>query len=145
MRARNGAYTALAVVAWLFVGCILVQIFLAGIGVFGTNGFVTHREFGYMIGWLTLVMVVIAVAGRLGRTLIGLSVLTLVQMALQSVLILFRDDQPAVAALHPVNGVLLLIVTITIGRLAWAGRTAQARAAAADLAVVPPAPAESPS
>jgi Family of unknown function (DUF6220) len=141
MRARNGAYTALAVVAWLFVGCILVQIFLAGIGVFGTNGFVTHREFGYMIGWLTLVMVVIAVAGRLGRTLIGLSLLTLLQMALQSVLVLFRDDQPAVAALHPVNGVLLLIVTITIGRLAWAGRTAPA----ADPAVAPPAPAEAPS
>ena len=34
MRARPGAYTALAVVAWLFAACILVQVFLAGLGVF---------------------------------------------------------------------------------------------------------------
>ena len=55
------------------------------------------------------------------RRLIGLAGLTLVQMALQSVLILFRDDNPAIAALHPVNGVLLLVTTLVLGRLAWSG------------------------
>jgi Family of unknown function (DUF6220) len=125
MRARSGAYTALAVVAWLFAGCIVVQVFLAGLGVFdGAAAFVTHRNFGYVFGWLTLVMVAISIVGRLPRRLIGLSLLALAQFALQSVLILFRDDQPAVAALHPVNGVLLLVVAIAIGRIAWAGRRA---------------------
>jgi hypothetical protein len=42
-------------------------------------------------------------------------------MALQSVLILFREDAPALAALHPVNGVLLLVTTLVLGRLAWRG------------------------
>jgi uncharacterized protein DUF6220 len=132
MRARNGAYTALAVVAWIFTACILVQVFLAGMGVFdGPERFETHRNFGYTFGWLTLVMVIIAAAGRLGRVLIGLSLLTLVQFFLQSIFILFREDMPAIAALHPVNGVLLLVVALVIGRLAWAGRRAAQAAAAA--------------
>jgi hypothetical protein len=126
MRARNGAYTALAVTAWLFAGCILVQVFLAGLGVFdGPERFEAHRDFGYLFGWLTLVMVVIAVVGRLGHVLIGLSVLALAQFFLQSIFILFREDQPAIAALHPVNGVLLLVVAVAIGRLSLAGRRAQ--------------------
>jgi hypothetical protein len=128
MRARSGAYTALAVVAWLFAACIVVQVFLAGMGVFdGPERFETHRDFGYLFGWLTLVMLIIAAVGRLGRVLIGLAALSLLQFFLQSVFILFREDLPAVAALHPVNGMLLLVVAIVIGRIAWAGRTAQAR------------------
>ena len=142
MRARNGAYTALAVVAWLFAACIVIQVFLAGMGVFdGPERFETHRNFGYLFGWLTLVMVIIAAVGRLGRRLIGLSVLALVQFFLQSVFILFREDQPTIAALHPVNGVLLLVVAIAIGRVALAGR----RAAAAATASASLSPAEAAS
>ena len=139
---RTGAYSALAVVAWLLVACLLVQVFLAGMGVFdGPERFETHRNFGYLFGWLTLVMVIIAAVGRLGRLLIGLSALTLVQFFLQSIFILFREDQPAIAALHPVNGVLLLVVTIAIARLAMAGRSA-AVAAKASASLTP---AEAPS
>jgi len=144
MRARPGAYTALAVVAWLFAACIVVQVFLAGLGVFdGPQRFETHRDFGYLFGWLTLVMVIIAAVGRLGRVLVGLSLLALVQFALQSVFIVFREDLPAIAALHPVNGVLLLVVAITIGRRAWAGRRAAAAAAAASATSLAPAEAAS--
>jgi hypothetical protein len=119
-----------------------VQVFLAGLGVFdGPERFEIHRNFGYTFGWLTLVMVIIAAVGRLGRVLIGLSLLALVQFFLQSIFILFREDQPAIAALHPVNGVLLLVVAIWIGRLAWAGRKAAARAAAESGPEPSPAPA----
>jgi uncharacterized protein DUF6220 len=120
--ARTASWTALAIVAWLFAGCILIQVFLAGLGVFDSpQQFLTHREFGYLFGWLSLVALLIAAIGRLPRRLIGLAGLTLVQMALQSVLILFRADAPALAALHPVNGVLLLVTTLVLGRLAWRG------------------------
>jgi mercuric ion transport protein len=122
MTARPAPWTALAVVAWLFAGCIVIQVFLAGLGVFDSpQQFLTHRSFGYLFGWLSLVAVLIAAIGRLPRRLIGLAGLTLVQMALQSVLILFREDAPAIAALHPVNGVLLLVTTLVLGRLAWRG------------------------
>ena len=86
MRARHVARNGLAVVAWLFVACIFIQIFLAGLGVFdGPEAFITHREFGYAFGWLVLVMVVLAIVGRTGRRLIGLTVLIAVLFTLQSV------------------------------------------------------------
>ena len=131
MTARPASFTALAVVAWLFAGCIVIQVFLAGLGVFDSpQRFLTHRDFGYLFGWLSLVALLIAAIGRLPRRLIGLAGLTLVQMALQSILILFREDAPALAALHPVNGVLLLVTTLVLGRLAWRGPQTVASVAA---------------
>ena len=122
MTARTASWTALAVVAWLFAGCIVIQVFLAGLGVFDSpQRFMTHRDFGYLFGWLSLVALLIAAIGRLPRRLVGLAGLTLVQMALQSVLVLFRQDAPAIAAIHPVNGVLLLVTTLVLGQLAWRG------------------------
>jgi hypothetical protein len=123
MRARDIARTGLAIVAWLFVACILVQIFLAGLGVFDDRStFITHREFGYVFGWLTLVMLVLAIVGRVPRRLLGLVGLMLVLFALQSVFVALRGDYPTVAALHPLNGVLLLLVAIVVARSAWALR-----------------------
>jgi hypothetical protein len=128
MPSRTAIRTGLAISAAVFATLILVQVFLAGLGVFGDDrSFASHRTFGYVIGWLTLVIVVLAVAGRVGGRLLGLSFLTLAQMALQSVFVLVRADLPAVAALHPVNGVLLLVVAIAIARGAWRSREAAAR------------------
>ena len=124
MATRSWARTALAAAAATFVVLILVQVLLAGLGVFSDPAsFVTHRQFGYVIGWFTLVIVVLAIAGRLGKRVIGLSFVALVQMALQSVFVLVRADLPAVAALHPVNGVLLLLVVVEIAREAWRSRS----------------------
>ena len=126
MRARDAARYGLAVVAWLFVGCIVVQVFLAGLGVFdGPGAFITHREFGYTFGWLTIVMVVLAAVGRMRRGLVGLTALTVLMFTLQSVLIAVRADYPLVAALHPINGMALLFVSIGIVGWAWAGRAAR--------------------
>jgi hypothetical protein len=145
MRARTGAYTALLVVASIFVVCLVVQVFLAGLGVFDSpSAFLTHATFGYVIEWLTLVMLLIAVFGRLGRRLIGLTALTLVQLVLQSVFVAVRDTYPVVAALHPVNGFAVLLVTIFIARLAWEGRRAAMATAGAE-AAPSPVPAEAPS
>ena len=122
MPSRPTAWTVLALAAWLFAGCIVVQVFLAGLGVFDSaEAFITHRTFGYLFGWLALVVLIVAAVGRMPHRLIGLAGLSLVQMALQSVLILFRESNPAIAALHPVNGVLLLVTTLVLGWLAWRG------------------------
>jgi hypothetical protein len=120
---RSTLRTALAVVAATFAALLVIQVFLAGLGVFDDpSAFLTHRDFGYLIGMLTLVILVLALVARAGRRLVGLAALGLVQMALQSVFIAVRADLPAVAALHPVNGVLLLVVTLVIARGAWAIR-----------------------
>ncbi len=111
------ARSAYSWVAWLFAAAAVVQVFLAGLGVFDDPGrFATHREFGYLIGWFTLVLLVLAVVGRLGRLLIALPVLLGVLFALQSVFVLLRESAPFIAALHPVNGFLIILVTVVAAR-----------------------------
>ena len=119
---------AFAAVAWLFLACVVIQVFLAGLGVFaGSSNFEVHRNFGYVFGLLTVVMVVIAAIGRLGRRLIGLSALLVALFTLQSVFIAFREGLPAAAALHPVNALAIFYVAQLVARDALAlARTASA-------------------
>ena len=126
-------------VAWLFLACVVVQVFLAGLGVFaGAQNFNLHREFGYVFGWLTLVLLLLAIVGRLGRRWIGLSALLLVLFAFQSVFVALREVLPAAAALHPVNALAIFGVALHVARrsptAAVAGRTATEPAAEASRA-----------
>ncbi len=115
----SAARVAYPWVAWLFVACCVVQVFLAGLGVFEDGSrFAVHRDFGYAFGLLTIVLIVLAIAGRLGRVVIGLSVLLLVQFVMQSVFVVLRESAPVVAALHPVNGFGILLVGIVAARAA---------------------------
>jgi uncharacterized protein DUF6220 len=126
------ARRALPFAAGAFVACAIVQVFLAGLGVFDDPGsFITHRNFGYTFGWLTLVILVLAIVGRGGRRLIGLAALLLVLFSLQSVFVALRTDLPAVAALHPLNGFAILGTSIVLTRLAWQARRATAPASTA--------------
>ena len=134
---RSIARTAYPIVAGLFVACAIIQVFLAGLGVFDDpEAFITHRNFGYMFGWLTLVLLVVALVGRMPRRFVGPAVLLLVLFALQSVFIALRDDMPAVAALHPLNGFFILGVA---GIATWSSWKARAAAPAAQAAVTPSA------
>ncbi len=105
-------------ISWLFVAGLIGQIYLAGMGVFGGN-FENHVGFGYIVTWLPVLMFVFGLVGRVGRLDIGLSALLFVQGILQSVFVLQRESSPAIAALHPVNGVLMLIIGIYLGIDAW--------------------------
>lgn len=111
------ARTALAALAWLFIALITIQVFLAGVGLFGAGSMSTHADFGYTIALVPLLLLVAAVVGRAGR-LIGLSAILLVLAAVQTTLPLLRDDVPYVAALHPVNALVLFWLTATIARRA---------------------------
>ena len=135
--ARSVARTAYPLVAGLFVACTIIQVFLAGLGVFDDpSSFITHRNFGYMFGWLTLVLLVVALVGRMPRRFVGLAVLLLVLFALQSVFIAVREDMPAVAALHPLNGFFILAIA---GIATWNSWKARVSAPAAQPDVAPSA------
>ena len=138
---RSFARLVLPFVLAAFVACAIAQVFLAGLGVFDDpRAFISHREFGYVFGWLTLVALIVALVGRSPRRIIGLSALLLVQFAFQSVFVAIRGDLPAIAALHPLNGFALLGVAIVATRLSWAAR----RVADAP-ATAPSAPSLAPS
>ena len=118
--ARTLARQALPVVAAIFVAALVVQVFLAGLGVFDDPAsFITHRDFGYMIGWLAIAMLILAVVGREPRRIVGISILLIVLFTLQSVFVGLREDQPTIAALHPLNGFLILGLTVVVTKLSW--------------------------
>lgn len=121
--ARSFARRTLPIAGAAFLVALLVQVFLAGLGVFDDPAaFLSHRGFGYVIGWFTLAILVLALLGRQRSSVIGLSILLLIGFALQSVFVILRADYPAVAALHPVNGFLLLLGTAALTRLALLAR-----------------------
>ena len=109
------------VVSWLLVAGLLVQVFLAGMGVFdSSSAFTTHRDFGYTLTLLPVVLIVTALVGGFGRLEAIAAAVMFGQFILQSVLVGQRDSTPAIAALHPVNGVLLLLIAVWLARDAWA-------------------------
>lgn len=115
---RSGARRLHTPIAWLFVVAVLVQVFLAGLAIFGvTEGFALHVEFGYTtIGLLTLAVLLTAVAGGLPRREIGLSLLLLVLYVVQTALPSARASAPIIAALHPVNAIALFALGTIIAR-----------------------------
>ena len=84
--------------------------------------FATHRDWGYMLELLPIVMLVLALVGRLGRRQIAFAIALFAMFILQSILVAVRVDLPMVAALHPVNGFAILLVGIEAAREAWIAR-----------------------
>jgi uncharacterized protein DUF6220 len=135
-----GSYArrAFPLVAALWVACCVIQVFLAGLGVFdGPSSFITHRDFGYTFSLLILVLLVLAIVGRMSRAIVGGCVPLAVLFTLQSVFVALRTDMPTLAALHPLNGFLILGVGVFLTRASWAGRDAES--------ATPPRPARSAS
>lgn len=110
--------------AWLFVAAVLVQVFLAGLAIFGaTDGFAPHIDFGYtVLGLITLGVLLAAVIGGLGRRATGLSLLLLILYVVQTALPQARASMPTLAALHPVNAFLLFALGVIIARRAPVAR-----------------------
>ena len=122
---RSIARTLHTVVAWVFVAALVVQVWLAGRGVFESpTMFDTHRNLGYTLSLFTIVLLVLGILGGMGRRPAILAVVIFGLFILQSVLVLMRDSTPAVAALHPVNGFLILFLAIVLARDSWMMRTA---------------------
>ena len=123
---RSIARTIHLVVAWLLVAGLVAQVFLAGLGVFSSaTSFATHRDFGYALSLLPVVLLVAGLLGGLGRRLALLAALEFGLFILQSVFVAMRSSAPAVAALHPVNGFLILLIAILIARESWLARVAE--------------------
>jgi hypothetical protein len=108
-----------AAAAWLFAAGVLLQGYLAGqalpqLG--GSGDFEAHRQIGFTVmGILAVVVLVAALVGRLPRMQVGLTVLLFVLYVVQSSLPGMAGSSPAIAALHPVNAMVLLGLSIAIG------------------------------
>jgi heme A synthase len=122
----HNARSLYLVLIWLFVGCLIVQVFLVGLDLFGEADPATHRTWAYIYGWLTPVLVFLASVGRLPRPMLVGTVALLVLFAVQTLLPSLRDEFPVVAAAHALNALLIFWLAMVLAR--------RARDAAADRA-----------
>jgi len=110
-------------VAWLFIVSLLIQVFLAGLSLFVSGSYWdAHIGFGHSVpGLVALLLVVFALWGRLPRATILLTVLLFALVIAQTeVFAAIRADVPLVAALHPVNALILFALGVGLARRAWA-------------------------
>ena len=117
-RLRQSYILAAAIGALL----ILVQVFLAGAGIFaGPRFWPMHEMFGMILTLVPLVLVVLALFARLPRRFAWLGGLLFVLTGLQPALISLpgKLGLPLLAALHPVNAVIIFALTALLSLLAW--------------------------
>jgi cytochrome c oxidase assembly factor CtaG len=108
--------------AWaaiLWVAAIIVQVFLAGQAIAnlgGSGDFTTHIGFGYTIGIVQLVVLILAFPARLSGRDKWISAGILGLYVVQTLLPGLKSVSPFISALHPLNAMLLFAVSIWYAR-----------------------------
>jgi hypothetical protein len=112
--------------AWMFVVSVLVQVLLIGLYPFAGASLMPHRAFGgLVVGLLAILVAATAPAARLpnGAGRAGLLVLLVI---VQVILPAMHRSSPLIAALHPVNALLIFWLGIVVARDASAALAAPA-------------------
>ena len=105
-----------AVLAWLFLGGVVAQVLLAGMGLFELTDWTTHAGFGWGLSLVPVVLVGLAVAARVDADTGLLTTFLLISAFFQPELAAARHTAPVLAALHPVNAVLLFGLAWLVAR-----------------------------
>lgn len=94
---------------------VVFQFVTAGIGIFSSGEFGAHAAGSGILHATTLIMVIAAAAGGLGRPAVIASAVLLVLVVVQSVL---PDGPDAIAALHPLVALVIFIGAAQTTRMA---------------------------
>ena len=115
-----GARWVYLALVWIYLVGILGQVFLAGIGLFGVaKDFEPHVGLGWILHLVPVLLLIVAAVARVGSRLIWWNVALLVVQFIQPILATMRNDQPVVAAFHPVLALVIFWLALTIGLRAW--------------------------
>lgn len=117
---RRRVARAHIIIARVLLGGVMLQIFFAGLGVFGVSSFVPHMILGSLVTLGSLALPLIAWRGHLDMTALRRSWLAFALMILQGLLIDIGRVIPFVAAFHPVNAMLLVLLVASMARPASA-------------------------
>ena len=116
----SGARYVYLAMVWLYVAGILFQVFLAGVGLFGTaKDFEPHAGLGWILHLVPILLLIVAAVARVGSQLLWWTTALLVVQFVQPILATLRKDQPVVAAFHPVLALVIFWLAFTIGLKAW--------------------------
>ncbi|MBA3688416.1 MAG: hypothetical protein H0W81_06280 [Chloroflexi bacterium] len=116
----SGARYVYLALVWIYLAGILVQVFLAGIGLFGAaKDFEPHVGLGWILHLVPVLLLIVAGVARVGSRLIWWTVALLGVQFIQPILATLRNDMPLVAAFHPVLALVVFWLALTIGLKAW--------------------------
>ena len=106
-------------IAVLFLATIVVQVYFAGLMLFGQEGGrELHENTGYILGTAGALFLIVPALARAGRTPIVLGVILALVTYGQPFLTFTRDTSPVIAALHPVNALLIFTLSLVLARQA---------------------------
>src|SRR4051794_31321820 len=122
MRDRVTTLYGFLAIAW--AALVVLQVFFAGLGIFGASSFDTHKAFGNALHGFTALLLILAIIGpRTGRD-VGMAAALVVLVTIQIRLVSARDDAPGLAALHPVLALAALGLAVHMGLHVMRGRRA---------------------
>lgn len=132
---------AFAAAAWLFLAGVVVQVFLAGLSVFELTNWTGHAGFGWLLSSASLILLLLAFLARADTRTRWLALLLVVSALVQPELASARKEVPVLAALHPVNAMLLFwLAWMVAGASLRELRGADQLAAGREPSAVRPAP-----
>lgn len=126
----------------LFAACIALQAYLAGLSIFADGRYMAgHSALGFVLQFITLLMLPLALLGRFPLRIIGLHGLLLLDIVFQVGLVTFLRglQQPMLTAAHAANALVLFLLAVTLA--VRAGRWRRQVGLPAGQATNPPRPA----
>jgi hypothetical protein len=118
----------------LFLLALIVQIFFAGLGIFGgveqiaaggldedawEDEIGLHAGFGHILHLVSIVIFLLSLAARIGRNRVLLTLALPLLMTLQIFLAAGGEDAPVIGALHVVNALVILGLTGYLAYNSW--------------------------
>ena len=119
---RSAATSAYHWIALIITAGLVVQFFLAGVGVFGADSFDAHKNVGFILHTASILILIAAIVGPRDRKSILFSIAFIVVFTIQ--ISLPGSDEPWVAAFHPLLALVVLGMAAHIGMPAISRRRA---------------------
>jgi hypothetical protein len=121
-RAVWWARVGYTICTWLFVGCIIAQVFLAGsAALISADYWALHRAFPQIMRLFPIAMLLIGLVSRLPRRMLALTALVFALFVMQYLFIWVfgKIGLQDLRGLHAVNALALFWLTLRLGQRAW--------------------------
>jgi heme A synthase len=96
----------------------VIQVVLVGLEIFAEVGGSMHRDFAYIYGWLTPILVLLAGLARVPTRVRSLTVVLLGLFALQTILPSLSKQLPLLGAFHTVIALAMFWLAVIVARRA---------------------------